>query len=121
MVFRQSVARMVAEFNEHPNSSGPEATRTLLPTLHAEEHAELLEAIETGDPAKIAREAADVVYLAYTEAWARGLDLDAAVREVHRAAMDKMRANVRRESDGKIIKPPGFVPPDMTGAIRDAA
>lgn len=33
--------------------------------------------------------------------------------------MDKMRAGLRR-ADGKIAKPPGFVPPDMTEAIRNA-
>ena len=111
-----AVARMAAAFNEHPNSSGPDATRALLPTLHCEEHDELLEAIASADPAKIARELADVVYLAYTEAWAREIDIDAALIEIHRAAMDKMEANVRR-ADGKIIKPPGFIPPDMTRAV----
>ena len=30
--------------------------------------------------------------------------------------MDKMRAGIRR-ADGKIMKPPGFDPPDMAGAL----
>lgn len=115
-----ATARMVAEFNEHPNSSGREATRALMPILHEEEHRELLEAIEVDDPAKIARELGDVVYLAYTEAWAGDIDLDAALAEIHRAAMDKKEANVRR-GDGKIIKPPGLRPPDMAEAVRRAA
>lgn len=46
-------------------------------------------------------------------AWAK---LDAALAEVHRANMHKARAGVRRE-DGKIIKPPDFVPPDMSRAV----
>ncbi len=111
-------AAMVAEFNEHPNGIGRDATREILPTLHDEEHEELQEALEIGDPAKIARELADVVYLAYTEAWARRIDLDVAVAEIHAAAMRKIEANVRR-ADGKLLKPPGFEPPCMAAAIID--
>lgn len=37
-----------------------------------------------------------------------------------REAMSKMKANVRRE-DGKIVKHPGFVPPDMTEAVKRVA
>lgn len=120
---RQSnVAANVAEFNTHPNSSGQEHTRTLVPALLHEEHAELIEALDLlddgmVDTSHVARELADVVYVAYTTAWAWGIDLDAALDEIHRAAMDKVEANVRRESDGKIIKPPGFVPPDMSKAV----
>ena len=80
---------MVAEFHEHPHSTGRAATVALTPALHAEEHDELLEAIELDDPAAIARELADVLYIAFSEAWARGLNLDVAFVEVHRAAMDK--------------------------------
>lgn len=116
------VARMVAEFNEHANSSGPEHTRKLGPTLMREEAGELLETLDKypRDDWYIARELADVVYVAYTIAWAYGIDLDAALQEIHRAAMSKMEANVRRE-DGKIVKHPGFVPPDMTNAVRGCA
>lgn len=40
--------------------------------------------------------------------------------EIHRAAMSKLNppgGRVVRE-DGKICKPPGFVPPDLSGAVR---
>lgn len=121
---------MVAEFNEHPNASGIAHTGRLCPTLLDEEHRELQEALDYHDHSfmdgsdrserAVARELADLVYVAYTTAWALEIDLDAALREIHRAAMDKVRANVRRPDDGKIIKPPGFVPPDMTEAVRGA-
>ncbi|PTL55736.1 hypothetical protein [Paraconexibacter algicola] len=117
---RSRAARMAAEFNTHPNSLGPAHVRALAATLMGEESQELLVEL-TGDEAdrsKIARELADVTYVAYTIAWSYGIDLDAALREIHRAAMDKIHANVRREGDGKIIKPPGFVPPDMTRAVE---
>lgn len=112
-----TAAAMLVEFHGHPNCA-PEQT-DLRRTLHREEHRELeaeLEA-ERPDRAKIARELADVVYVAYGTALVYGIDLDAALREIHRAAMTKLEANVRR-ADGKVLKPPGFVPPDVTGALR---
>lgn len=112
---RSAMAAMVAQFHEHPHSTGRAATVALTPALHAEEHDELLEAIELDDPPAIARELADVAYLAFSEAWARDLDLDAAFVEVHRAAMDKIAAG-GRDRVGKLVKPPGFRAPDMAAA-----
>lgn len=125
-------ARALAEFHEHPNALAETTnTQALRRTLHQEEHKELIEALEiAGSPlapggsdrialGQVARELADVVYVAYGTAWAFGIDLDAALAEIHRAAMVKMDAGLRRE-DGKILKPPGFVPPDMTAAIAHA-
>jgi NTP pyrophosphatase (non-canonical NTP hydrolase) len=110
------VAQLVTEFHEHPNSRGDIHARKLCPDLMAEEGEEAASALEGYDRAAIARELADVTYVAYYAAHVHGIDLDLALREVHRAAIDKMDANVRR-ADGKIVKPPGFVPPDMTAAI----
>lgn len=116
---------MLAEFHAHPNSLGEGTnTQALRRTLHEEEHAELMFELNAaagnrGDLKQVAREIADVLYVTYGTAWAFGIDADAAFREVHRAAMDKMRAGLRR-ADGKIAKPPGFVPPDMSEAVRNA-
>lgn len=119
---RTDTARMLTEFHEHPNAAGDTGSRRLRFALHREEHQELEAELALGasaDPARVARELADVVYVAYGTAWAYGIDLDAALAEVHRAAMHKLRANLKRP-DGKILKPPGFIPPDMTEAIRNA-
>jgi predicted HAD superfamily Cof-like phosphohydrolase len=106
---------MLAEF--HGAVSHPETDALWLRrTLHDEEHAELVEALASGDRAQIARELADVVYVAFGTAHAAGIDLDAAIAEVHRANMHKATAGLRRE-DGKVVKPPGFRPPDMTLAL----
>jgi predicted HAD superfamily Cof-like phosphohydrolase len=107
------------EFHSHPNSILDDQTNgiPLRKTLVREETKELIEALDEGDVAHIAREMADVLYVVYGTAIVYGIDLDAAFEEVHRAAMDKMEAGLRRE-DGKIMKPPGFIPPDMTDAIR---
>lgn len=115
-------AQMLAEFHTafaHPDTDA----LWLRPTLHQEEHAELIEALEQGDVAAIARELADVLYIAYGTAHVYGIDLDAALAEVHRANMSKIGPDGKpmRRADGKVIKPPDFQPPDMSEAIREAA
>lgn len=112
-----NVAAMLDEFESHPNAAR-QVPLSLWHTLLAEEHGELAEALEDGTPAEVARECADVVYVVYGIARRYGIDLGVALREVHAAAMRKMDANVRR-GDGKIIKPPGFVPPDMSAALSE--
>jgi NTP pyrophosphatase (non-canonical NTP hydrolase) len=112
---RESPSRMLAEFHaavSHPETDGLWLRRT----LHDEEHAELVEALELGDRGQIARELADVVYVAFGTACAAGINLDAALAEVHRANMHKATAGIRRD-DGKVIKPPDFKPPDMSAAL----
>lgn len=112
-------AAMLAEFHERFNyerTSDP----ALRLTLHQEEHDELVEAIESGDLAAIARELADVVYVAYGSAWSLGIDLDRAIREVHRANLSKLDDDgkpVYRE-DGKALKGPNFRPPDLRLALE---
>lgn len=113
------VAEMLREF--HDTFGGP-GTKTddlwLRGTLHREECDELISALQEwvgalgkvrirrGDkfPATqdairmaVARELADVVYVAYGTALIADLDLDAALAEVHRANMSKLGA------DGKPI------------------
>lgn len=114
-------ASALAEFHAHPNAILDDRTNgiPLRRVLLAEEYAELVEAMEEGDVEHIAREMGDVLYILYGTALVYGIDLDAALEEIHRAAMDKMDAGLRRD-DGKIIKPPGFVPPDMSKAVRNA-
>ena len=111
-----SPAGMLAEFHTHPNCAPEDATLRL--TLHREEHKELEDELDVDRVNRfaLARELGDVVYVCYGTAFVHGIDLDAALREVHRAALDKLEANLRRP-DGKVVKPPGFRPPDMTEAV----
>ncbi len=115
---RSAAATMLAEFHERFNyerTSDPGLRRT----LHQEEHDELVEAIESGDLAAIARELADVVYVAYGSAWSLGIDLDAAISEVQRANLSKLddEGQPIRRDDGKVMKGPNFSPPDMSAAL----
>ena len=88
--------------------------------LHTEEHKELVEALEAEDRQGIARELADIQFISYGTAHAYNIDLDAAVAEVHRANLSKFDGPglPLLRDDGKVMKPPGFQPPDMTEALR---
>lgn len=119
MVESSFMTRALRDFHEHPNALIATGTNShaIRQTLHEEEHEELMEAIDEGDRAHIARELADVVYICFGTAYAWGIDLDQAFAEVARANWDKMTAGLRR-ADGKILKPPGFVEPSMTRALE---
>ncbi len=113
--------KLLAAFHDALGDRPGRGNAPLRITLHEEEHKELVEALREGDRAHIARELADVVYIAYGTAHAFAIDLDAAVTEVHRAAMSKLVGPglpIVRE-DGKVLKPPGFAPPDMTEALLE--
>jgi NTP pyrophosphatase (non-canonical NTP hydrolase) len=108
---------MLHTFHTHPNSSADTNSRSLRPTLLREEHKELLDALDVGERLQIAREIADNLYVVYGTAWVYRIDAKLAFQIIHEKAMEKMEAGHRRP-DGKIAKPPGFVPPDLRPAVR---
>ena len=120
------VAELLAEFHEafgQPFGHGPgPETKALRKKLHGEEHQELIDAIDSGDLVAIAHELADVVYVAYGTAHSLGIPLDAVIAEVHRANMTKLGPDGKplMREDGKVIKSPSYVPPDI-GAVLEAA
>jgi predicted HAD superfamily Cof-like phosphohydrolase len=87
--------------------------------LISEEAREAQQALEGGSLADIAQELADLAYVTYGTAVSLGIDLDAAVVEVHRANMSKLGADGKPiyRSDGKVLKGPDYRPPDMTAAL----
>jgi predicted HAD superfamily Cof-like phosphohydrolase len=94
--------------------------RTVRADLLNEEHIEVQLALQDGDLEAIAKELADLVYVAYGTALVYDIDLDWALREVHISNMTKLGLDgkpVLRE-DGKVLKGPNYVPPDMRGALR---
>jgi predicted HAD superfamily Cof-like phosphohydrolase len=66
----------------------------------------------------VAKELADLVYVAYGTAIALGINLDEALRRVHESNLTKLVAGeaVRRE-DGKVLKGENYVAPDMEGVV----
>lgn len=88
-------------------------------SLIEEEVAELREAAEAGDLVGLADALADIVYVAYGTAHVHGIDLDAVLDEVHGSNMTKLGADGRpvRRADGKILKGPGYRPPDVESIL----
>lgn len=88
--------------------------------LIEEECSEFVEAHASKDLEKMAREAIDIVYVVVGALTSMGIDFQSVWDEVHRANMIKLQADGtihRRPEDGKILKPPGFVPPDIGKAF----
>ena len=77
---------------------------------------------EDGHPSEfigVADALADLVYVLYGTALHYGIDLDAAVHEVHRSNMSKLGEGGEpiRRKDGKVLKGPNFTPPDLEAAL----
>lgn len=67
---------------------------------------------------------ADLDYVVAGSALTLGIPHGAVVREVHHSNMSKLGADgkpIYREVDGKILKGPGYSPPDVAGVLRAAS
>lgn len=82
--------------------------------LH-EELFELREAIKAGDLTAVADALGDLQYVLDGAACAFGIDLEPVIAEIHRTNMLKVwpDGTTHKRSDGKIIKPPGWKPPEL--------
>ena len=79
-------------------------------SLLDEEYAEAVEALNWGDRRYIAKELADLVYVAVGTAVALEIPFDDVFDAVHRANMSKFQDREVRE-DGKVLKGPGYQDP----------
>lgn len=110
----ESPRELVAEFHHHvgarirssPGLGGPGDLQRC--AFIEEEAQELRDAVSANDLTGVADALADLVYVVYGAALHFGVDLDAAVREVHRSNMTKTPAG-----DGKAVKGPAYSPPDL--------
>jgi phosphoribosyl-ATP pyrophosphohydrolase len=84
--------------------------------LLLEEILELSEACLHENAEMIARNVADVLYVAHSFPHSLGYDGDAVYDCVHQANMKKRMGKIR--SDGKQLAPLDFQPPDIRGALR---
>ena len=116
---------MVREFHEATDTpildrpGVPEESRVnLRVSLLAEEFQEAFDAMENEDLVEVADGLADLIYVAIGAALEFGIPLDEVFEEVHRTNMEK--ANGPRRSDGKILKPEGWEPPDVAGILLSA-
>lgn len=114
------VMQMVKEFAE---VTGQEPSPTLYETLVDEEYEEwsFEASLQSGevskhyaqeyDPAKELKELADLIYVAYGYANARGWDLDTAVSRVHQNNIGRCvqpDGSIKRSPEGKILKNPDY-------------
>ena len=83
-------------------------------SLIDEEYDELIQALQWGDPALIAKEIADVVYVVVGTAIALGIPFDEVFAAVHESNMSKLddQGQPYRREDGKILKGPNYIPPE---------
>jgi predicted HAD superfamily Cof-like phosphohydrolase len=89
--------------------------------LIEEEASEFRESSENKDIVGIADAIADLLYVVYGAAVTYGLDTQPIFDEVHRSNMTKVWEDGtahRRESDGKIIKPPTYSPANIKQVIE---
>ncbi len=118
---------MVREFHEkfgHPVESRPQlaspATVELRVGLIDEERDELDEALLNKSLVQIADALTDLLYVIYGMGHVYGINLDKTFAEVHRSNLSKLGADgkpIYRESDGKILKGPGYSPPDLATVL----
>jgi hypothetical protein len=89
--------------------------------LLREEFEEFKSAVENEDVVGIADALGDIVYVAYGSALTYGIDLDAVLREVHRANMSKLGSDglPLLRGDGKVLKPPTYSPPAIERVLLD--
>jgi predicted HAD superfamily Cof-like phosphohydrolase len=106
-----------------PTTDIPAEIAKLRISLLAEEVEEFTEASNASDLNGIADALADIVYVAYGAALTYGIDLDAVLTEVHRSNMTKFDATAKPllRADGKVLKSPLYVPPDIDGVLREQA
>lgn len=83
--------------------------------LIVSEAAEFLEAADQDDFIEMVDALADILVVTYGTAVEMGVDLEPVFREVHRSNMSK---DGGKDAGGKILKGPGFSPPDIKGELR---
>lgn len=126
VTMRSRNSKMVGEFRramDLPIGVIPDSTKADL-DLHSdllmEESIEFVKAAASNDPHEILDALADVVYIAYGAALDCGYDLDAALTRVHTANMAKMGPEGKpvRNAVGKVMKPGGWLPPDLSDLVE---
>ena len=113
--------RMVKQFHEKydaPARSAPTMIdakdRLRRARLIFTEASEFIEAADRGDFVEMVDALADLLVVVYGAAVEMGVDLEPVFAEVHRSNMSK---DGGIDAGGKILKGPGFRPPDILGEL----
>lgn len=110
------------EAMDQPINTPDENVHELQFTLIAEEYAEFQDEynaeLEGGLKVDQLKELADLVFVCYQYAAARGWDLDTAMRRVFESNMSKLvDGKPQRRSDGKVMKGPNYQPPILDDLV----
>jgi len=113
------MGRLMEMVEEFQKALGIEATKermALQPRLLDEEYLEVQEALVAGSRRQIAKELADLVYVAVGTARVYNIDLDRVLEEVHQSNMSKLGPDGKgiKRADGKFVKGPGYRAPRLS-------
>ena len=87
-----------------------------------EEHQELLEATLADDPIEQLDALIDILVVTIGAIHSMGADAEGAWKEVMKtnfAKIDHETGKVRKREDGKVLKPVGWMPPNLQPFIKD--
>jgi predicted HAD superfamily Cof-like phosphohydrolase len=113
-LLREFSAKFGHHLGERPGVP-PVEVAELRGKLIAEESVELLEAIDSGDVAAVAKEACDLLYVTIGTMLAYGIDPVPIFVAVHAANMTKSQ---EKREDTKTLKGNGYLPPNVSGLLR---
>ena len=86
--------------------------------LISEEYQEFMQALDCETTEEQLKELADLVYVAFQYAAARGWELDEALDRVYESNMSKLvDGKPLRREDGKVLKGPNYKPPYLTDLL----
>ncbi len=85
-----------------------------------EEFRELREATAKRDIVEMADALGDIAYVVFGFAIEAGIDLNAVIAEIHASNMTKLAADgsVIRRDDGKVLKGPSYLRPDIASVLK---
>lgn len=89
--------------------------------LMKEEWKELNVAIDNNDQVEVLDALLDFIVVTVGAIHSAGMDGEGGWKEVMRtnfAKIDKDTGKVRKREDGKVLKPIGWTPPDLTGFVK---
>ena len=112
--FMRACDQSVDKFNEQQYS--------MYVKLIDEEHQELLEATLADDPIEQLDALIDILVVTIGAIHSMGADAEGAWKEVMKtnfAKIDHETGKVRKREDGKVLKPVGWMPPNLQPFIKD--
>lgn len=90
--------------------------------LVREEFIELVEAVDAGDEIEVLDALVDILVVTIGAGHSMGANMEGAWNEVMRtnfAKIDPETGKVRKREDGKVLKPEGWQPPELSGFLSN--